>query len=224
MCVPYICSILIRKKRETRTHRLNMEGAVVGLCVNTDGGVSYVACPWCYARLCPSYHQFQACTYNDIMLEDTGSSSSDTEQLEDDFVYNCLRSLAGFPYAQLELTPDMWVACSNFKELAEARVGDRPFGRIGDFKRLAEELAWDVPAGIVVVNLEREKTLVFKAGEEPSAIGGFSALAYLRLWTAGGLLLLDDGQVGFLENHYQPGGMHTTIRRLIRLAVLSWEE
>ena len=154
---------------------------MVGFCVNTDGGVSYVACPWCYARLCPSYHQFQACTYNDIMLEDTGSSSSDTEQLEDDFVYGCLRSIAGSPYAQLELTPDMWVACSNFKELAEARVGDRPFGRIGDFKRLAEELAWDVPAGIVVVNLEREKTLVFKAGQEPTVIGGYSALAYLRL-------------------------------------------
>jgi hypothetical protein len=135
---------------------------VVGFCVRTDGGVSYVACPWCYTHISPSYCQYQASTYNDIMLEDTGSSSSDTEQLEDDFVYNCLRSLAGFPYAQLELTPDMWVACSNFKELAEARVGDRPFGRIGVFQRLAEELAWDVPAGLVVVNLETEKALFSK--------------------------------------------------------------
>ena len=197
---------------------------MVGFCVNTDGGVSYVACPWCYARLCPSYPQFQASTYSEIMLEDTGSSSSDTEQLDDDFVYNCLRSIAGFPYAQLELTPDMWVACSIFKELADARVAGRPFGRIVDFKRLAEELAWDVPAGIVVVNLEKEKALVFKAGQEPTVIGGYSALAYLRRWTAGGLLLLDEGNIGFLENHYQPGGMHTTIRRIIRLAVLSWEE
>ena len=72
--------------------------------------------------------------------------------------------------------------------------------------------------------LGEEKTLVFKAGQEPTVIGGYSALAYLRQWTAGGLMLCDDGQVGFLENHYQPGGMHTTIRRLIRLAVLSWEE
>ena len=139
-------------------------------------------------------------------------------------VYNCLMSIAGFPYAQLGLAPDMWVACSHFKEITDKRIAGRHFGRIGDFRRLAEELAWDAPAGIVVVNLEKEKALVFKAGQEPTVIGGYSALAYLRLWTAGGLLLLDGGQVGFLENHYQPGGMHTTIRRLIRLTVISWDD
>ena len=201
-----------------------MEGAVVGFCVRTDGGVSYVACPWCYTHISPSYCQYQACTYNERMMEDTGSSSSATESLDDDFVYTCLRSIAGSPYAQLNITRDMWVACSSFRELEEARVASRSFGRICDFKRLSEELAWDIPAGIVVLHAEKEKGLVFKSGEEPTALGAYAALSYLQSWTAGGLLLFDEGKVGFLENHYQPGGVNTTIRRLIRLAVLSWEE
>jgi hypothetical protein len=124
----------------------------------------------------------------------------------------------------LDITRDMWVACSSFRELEEARVACRPFGRICDFKRLSEELAWDIPAGIVVLHAEKEKGLVFKSGEEPTALGAYAALSYMQRWTAGGLLLFDEGKVGFLENHYQPGGMNTTIRRLIRLTVISWDD
>ena len=203
-----------------------MEGAVVGFCVRVDGHVSFLCCPFCYAHLCPTYSQLQANNpYSGISPEqDTGSSSSDTEELDDEFVYNCLRSIAGAPYAQLNLTREMWVACSNFKELTEARVAGRPFGNFADFKRLAGEMAWYVPAGIVAVSLEREIAWVFKPGQEPIVIGGYSALSYLRRWTAGGLMLIGEGKVGFLENHYQPGGMHTSIRRLMRLAVASWED
>ena len=143
--------------------------------------------------------------------------------LDEDLLYNCLRSIAGHPYRQLILTNDMWVSCSNFKELEAARISGRQFGRIGDFSRLAEELAWDVPEGIVVANVDKERVLLFKSGEEPMPISAYSALCYLRRWNAGGLMLFGNGNIGFLETHYQPGGMHTTIRRMLRLTVESWE-
>ena len=85
-----------------------MEGTVTGFCLKTDGGVSYLACPFCYAHLCPSYHQFQASNnYSKLMIDvdSGGSSSSGSEQLlDDDFLYNCLRSIAGQPYRQLNTT------------------------------------------------------------------------------------------------------------------------
>ena len=203
-----------------------MEGSVTGFCLKTDGGVSYLACPFCSAHVCPSYYHFQANNaYSTLMLDmENGSSSSGSDQvLDDEFLYNCLRSIEGFPYRQLNITTDMWVACSNFKELEAARVSGRHFGRIADFKRLAEQLAWDLPAGIVVVNVERERALVFKSGDEPTLLAAYPALSYLRRWTAGGIML-SGNNIGFLENHYQPGAMHTSIRRLLRLTVESWEE
>ena len=117
----------------------------------------------------------------------------------------------------------MWVSCSNFKELEASRVSGRQFGRMPDFSRLAEELAWDVPAGLVVANVDKERALVFKSGDEPIPISAYSALCYLRRWNAGGLMLFGNGNIGFLETHYQPGGMHTTIRRMLRVTVESWE-
>ena len=156
---------------------------------------------------------------------DIGSSSSDNEQLlDDDSLFSVLGSIVGHPYRQLNITNDMWVSCSNFKELEAARVSGRQFGRIGDFSRLAEELAWDLPAGIVVVNVDKDRVLLFKSGEEPMPISAYSALCYLRRWNAGGLMLFGNGNIGFLETHYQPGGMHTTIRRMLRLTVASWED
>ena len=143
--------------------------------------------------------------------------------LDDDFLYNCLRSISGHPYRQLNITSDMWVSCSNFRELELARVSGRPFGRIGDVTRLADELAWDMPAGLVIVNVIKERALVFKSGDEPMPISACSALCYLRRWNAGGLMLFGNGNIGFLETHYQPGGMHTTIRRMLRVTVESWE-
>ena len=203
-----------------------VEGSVTGFCLKTDGGVSYLACPFCYAHLCPSYFQFQASNaYSKLMIDvDSGSSSSGSDQLlDDDSLFSVLGSIVGHPYRQLNVTSDMWVSCSNFKELEAARVSGRQFGRIGDFSRLAEELAWDLPAGIVVVNVDKERVLLFKSGEEPMPISAYSALCYLRRWNAGGLMLFGNGNIGFLETHYQPGGMHTTIRRMLRVTVESWE-
>ena len=205
-----------------------MEGTVTGFCLKTDGGVSFLACPSRCLHLWPPFFHLQASNdYSTLMIDvdSGGSSSSGSEQiLDEDFLYNCLRSIAGHPYRQLNITNDMWVSCSNFKELEAARISGRQFGRIGDFSRLAEELAWDVPAGLVVANVDKERALVFKAGDEPIPISAYSALCYLRRWTAGGLMLFGNGNIGFLETHYQPGAMHTTIRRMLRLTVESWVE
>ena len=203
-----------------------VEGCVTGFCLKTDGGVSYLACPFCYAHLCPSYFQFQASNaYSKLMLDvDSGSSSSGSDQLlDDDSLFSVLGSIVGHPYRQLNITSDMWVSCSNFKELELARVSGRQFGRIGDFSRLADELAWDLPAGLAIVNADKERALVFKSGDEPTLLAAYPALSYLRRWTAGGIML-SGNNIGFLENHYQPGAMHTSIRRLLRLTVESWEE
>ena len=87
---------------------------------------------------------------------------------------------------------------------------------------MASELAWDLPAGLVVANVDKERVLLFKSGEEPMPISAYSALCYLRRWNAGGLMLFGNGNIGFLETHYQPGAMHTTIRRMLRVTVESW--
>ena len=157
------------------------------------------------------------------MLEaDNVSSSSENDQsLDGEFMYNCLRSITGYPYRQLQITPDLWVSCSAFKELEAARVSNREFGRIGDFSRLAEELAWDVPAGLVVIHVHKGRALVFKSGDEPTLLSAYAALCYLRRWTAGGLMLFGNGNIGFLESHYEPGSIHTSIRRMLRLTVES---
>ena len=118
----------------------------------------------------------------------------------------------------------MWVSCSNFKELEATRVSGRQFGRIPDFSRLAEDLSWDLPAGLVVMHVHKERSLVFKSGYEPTVLSAYAALCYLRRWTAGGLVLFGNDSIGFLETHYQPGAMHTSIRRMLRLTVASWED
>ena len=159
------------------------------------------------------------------MIEaDSGSSSSETDQLDDESLYNSVRSIVGHPYRQLQITPDLFVSCSTFKELELARVSDRQFGSIPDFCRLAEDLAWDLPAGLVVMHVHKERALVFKSGYEPTLLSAYGALCYLRRWTAGGLVLFGNGSIGFLETHYQPGAMHTSIRRMLRLTVESWVE
>ena len=68
----------------------------------------------------------------------------------------------------------------------------------------------------------KERALIFKSGEEPIPMSAYSALCYLRRWNAGGLLLFGDG-ICFLECHYQPGAMHTSVRKMLRLTVASWE-
>ena len=85
---------------------------VICFCVKTNGVVSYLACPFCYAHLCDTYGScFQGAE------SDAGSSSDESQHLDDE-VYSCLRSLAGSEYAQVTVGWDnMWVACSSFREL-----------------------------------------------------------------------------------------------------------
>ena len=67
--------------------RLNtMEGTVTGFCLNTENGVSYLACPFCFNHICPSYYHSQAnSAYTKLMIEaDSGSSSSESDQHLDD--------------------------------------------------------------------------------------------------------------------------------------------
>ena len=226
--VPYICSILFRKRHvRVREAQAMVEGTVTGFCLKTENGVSYLACPFCFNHICPSYYHFQAnSAYTKLMIEaDSGSSSSENDQqLDDEFLFNCLRSIVGHPYRQLNITSDMWVSCSNFKELEASRVAGRQFGRMPDFSRLAEELAWDLPAGLIVMHVHKERSVLFKCGYEPTLLSAYGAFCYLRRWTCGGLLLFGNGNISFLEAHYQPGAMHTSIRKMLRLTVGSWEE
>ncbi len=183
-----------------------MEGATVGFCVRVGPHVSYLACPYCSAHLCDAYGS----GFNNALESDAGSSSDDSQN-RDDEVYSCLRSIASSEYAQVTIGRDMWVACSSFRELEKARVNGRSFGGLGDFRRLASDLAWDVPSGLVVVHLEKEKTLVFKDGQEPIASGVYSALSYLRRCAALGLLLYGEGKIAFLEII---GGLGKSARRI----------
>ena len=192
-----------------------MESTVVGFCVRVDGHISYLACPYCFAHLCDAYGAG--------LRHESDGSSSDDSQVRDDEAFNCLRSIAGSEYAQVTLQ-DMWIAVSSFRELDSARVDGRPFGLIGDFQRVASVLAWDVPSGVVVVHLEKQKALIFRDGQVPTDSGVYSALIYLRRNAALGLLIYGEGKFAFLENHWGPGRIRTTYRRMIRETVASWDD
>ena len=195
-----------------------MESTVVGFCVRVDGHISYLACPYCFAHLCDAY----GAGLPNVGESDAGSSSDDSQN-RDDEMCNCLKSIAGSEYKQVTMN-DMYVAVSSFRELESARVSGRSFGGIGDFQRIASSVAWDVPSGVVVVNLNKEKALVFRDAQEPAVSGVYSALSYLRRCAALGLLIYGEGKFAFLENHWGPGRIRTTYRRMIREAVASWDD
>ena len=226
MCTIYMFNTASKMAGACAFRLKPMEGTVTGFCLKTDGGVSYLACPFCFNHICPSYFHFQAnSAYTKLMIEaDSASSSSETDQLDDESLYSSVRSIVGHPYRQLRITRDLFVSCSTFKELEVAGVSGRQFGSIPDFCRLAEDLAWDLPAGLVVMHVHKERSLVFKSGYEPTLLSAYAALCYLRRWTAGGLVLFGNGNIGFLESHHEAGAMHTSIRRMLRLTVESWED
>ena len=61
-----------------------MEGTVTGFCLKTDGGVSYLACPFCFNHICPSYYHFQAnSAYTKLMIEAESGSSYESESEEE---------------------------------------------------------------------------------------------------------------------------------------------
>ena len=134
-----------------------------------------------------------------------------------------LKAIAGSSYAQVNVSKDMWVSCSAFRELDEAIIGGRKFGsKVAHFRWLVDELFWDVPAGLIVVNLDREKAILFRSGQVPASIAVCSALSYLRRWAGMGLAVFDNDKIAFLECHWSPGSVRTSIRRLMRMTVESW--
>ena len=134
-----------------------------------------------------------------------------------------LNAIVGSSYAQVNVSKDMWVSCSAFRELDEAIIGGRKFGsKVAHFRWLVDELFWVVPAGLIVVNLDREKAIHFRSGQVPSSIAVFSALSYLRRWAGMGLAVFDNDKIAFLECHWSPGSVRTSIRRLMRMTVESW--
>ena len=199
-----------------------MERSVVGLCVKVDGHLSFLACPYCYAHLCQSYQHFNGVGALQESLDTDSSSSSEIEQLDDALVFGSLKSIVGSLYAQVSVTKDMWISCSAFRELDEAIVVGRKFGKVAHFRWLTDEMFWDVPAGLIVVNLDREKAVLFKSGREPASIAICSALTYLRRWAGMGLVMYEHDKVAFLECQWYPGSMPTSIRRSMRMTVESW--
>ena len=201
-----------------------MERSVVGFCVKVDGHLTFLACPYCYAHLCQSYQHFNGNGALQESLDSESSSSSEIDQLDEGAVITILKSIVGSPYAQVNVTRDMWVSCSAFRELDEATVGGRKFGKVLHFKRLADELFWDIPSGLIVVNLDREKAILFKSGREPASIAVCSALFYFRRWAGMGLAMFGKDKIAFPECHWYPGTMRTSIRQLMLLTVESWND
>ena len=128
----------------------------------------------------------------------TESSSASEIELDEGAVIHSFKTIGGSAYAQVNATKDMWVSCSAFRELDDASVAGRKFGsKVAHFRWLADELFWDVPAGLIVVNLDRENATLFKSGRQPASIAMCPALMYLRSWAGMGFVMLDYDKIVF---------------------------
>ena len=79
--------------------------------------------------------------------------------------------------------------CVSVQRLDEEWLDDglaqRRFGNIEDFRRIADELAWDIPSGFVAIHLDRKKCLVFMPGRgEANAAGIDAALSWAKHYDA----------------------------------------
>jgi len=60
-------------------------------------------------------------------------------------------------------------------------VTRRCFGScVDDFRRLADQLAWDMPNGLIILHLDRKKALIFKPGREVNATVIDTALSWAK--------------------------------------------
>jgi hypothetical protein len=87
------------------------------------------------------------------------------------------------------------------EQIIEDEVGNRKFGTsVDDFKRLARNVAWDYHAGLVLVNLERSRTLLFPAESffEPQVATLTEALTWLST-TPGSFGLVVQHKAGWVE-------------------------
>ena len=111
-----------------------------------------------------------------------------------------------------QLKKKLWVRIAGLPALEDFDDGvlQRGFGTCADdFQRVAEEIAWDVPGGLVLLHIDRKKALVFSAGRAyPAAAFIDSALAWSRQSGALGLAIRtrsDKLEVGLFEVLYCPG-------------------
>lgn len=115
----------------------------------------------------------------------------------------------------------------------EDEIGTRGFGTSSaDFTRLCRNASWDYPAGLVLLNLDRSRCLIFPAGTcfEPQVAGVPQALTWMQSTPGtfgltvqaktGGMAECELFAVLFYEEH---GNAHLSSRadRLLRL-VRSW--
>ena len=136
----------------------------------TGCGCSY--CPVCGpCRYCDtSPEDFEDSPRDPPLLEITSEISADTGSTEELVVgpdlYEKLRDdlFRGVPLP----FDDAYLVQLHLPLLSDCEIEDeivtkkRTFGTSGaDFQRLARNLAWELPAGLLVVNLDRKRTLLF---------------------------------------------------------------
>ena len=101
---------------------------------------------------------------------------------------------AGSPSSCVRMGAEMYIYMEGFKQLSDVilntGLGWHAFGRsIFDFQVYCEALSWDIPEGIVAINSNRKRALVFQPGRFPTALKIKSALSYLRALNAIGIFM-----------------------------------
>ncbi len=148
-------------------------------CADCSAPCPAPPCPGCGFSYCPMCGPCRHCAtspddYEDSprdppLLEITSEPAADTGSTEELVVgpdlYEKLRD--GLFRAPIALD-DGYVVQLHLPLLSNCEIEDeivtkkRTFGTSGmDFERLARNLAWELPAGLLVVNLDRKRTLLF---------------------------------------------------------------
>ena len=97
-------------------------------------------------------------------------------------LYEKLRDLQGLESIRVPNGLLMRHAVKLGEQMIEDEIGKRSFGTsVDDFKRLCRNVAWDYSAGLVLVNCDRARTLIFPAetSYEPQVVGLSESLAWL---------------------------------------------
>ena len=154
-------------------------------------------CGWSYCSRCTcSYCSPPAPQeYEDSPRELVAESSADTGATEQLVIMPTLYEQLRESRDPLQLKGGVFVKLM-FPELGrcviEDEIASRAFGSsVDDFKRLCRNLAWDYPGGLALINLDRQRTLVFaqETHYEPNVADLSSALAWIQT-TPGTLGLL----------------------------------
>ena len=85
-----------------------------------------------------------------------------------------------------EFDTQVYVRCENFDVLSLVRICTdsgvwHAFGQtLADFQTLCECASWDLPEGLLVLNSDIGKALVFQSGRVASQIGVWNSIHYMR--------------------------------------------